>query len=155
MATQKAGLARLESKHKKKIAEFEKSLASRSEELARTQTRVQSLAVEKEKQLQQIAEFEDSIGERTKEFAEMQQTLRINNKLLLKSDADLKDLQIQYRTALHHQEQQHALLVELKKKLRQASEFYQKLNLQNLVLDGDLLAQGDSEPAGLPGDEDS
>ena len=79
----------------------------------------------------------------------MQQTLRINNKLILKSDNDLRDLQSQYRTALQYQEQQHNLLSELKAKLHQASSFYQKLNLQNLVIDTDLLEQDD------PDNEDS
>ena len=74
----------------------------------------------------------------------MQQTLRINNKLMLKSEADLSDLQNQHRIALQLQEQQHSLLCELKEKLGQASQFYRKLNIQNLVLDGDMSDQNNS-----------
>ena len=74
----------------------------------------------------------------------MQQTLRINSKLIFRSDTDLRDLQLQYRAALQHQEQQHTLLCELKEKLYQASKFYQKLNLKNLVIDADQLEQGRS-----------
>ena len=54
-------------------------------------------------------------------------------------------MQQQYRAALQHQEKQHTLLYELKGKLQQASKFYQKLNLQNLVLDADLLEQNDAD----------
>ena len=80
----------------------------------------------------------------------MQQTVRINNKLILKSDADLRDLQLQYSSALQHQEQQHTLLCELKEKLRQASEFYKKLNLTNLVLDAGVLEKHDPETTDDP-----
>jgi myosin heavy subunit len=96
---------------------------------------------------QVIAGLKENITEKAKELAEMQQTLRINNKLMLKSDADLSDLQNQYRTAIQHQEQQHSLLCELKEKLSQAAGFYRKLNLQNLVIDGDKLDQSDSDNA--------
>ena len=89
--------------------------------------------------------------EKSKEISDLQQTLRINSKLVLKSDADMRDLQRQYRAALERQDQQHNLLTELTEKLRQASVYYQKLNLQKLVFDVEVLEQEDSddnEPTG-------
>jgi hypothetical protein len=106
---------------------------------------VSGLSAENEKLLKQSDNLTNSLRQNNIEFSEMQQTLRINNKLMLKSDTDLKDLQLQYRNVLQHQEQQNALLGELKAKLRQASEFYKSLNLQNLVLDGNMLEQVDSD----------
>jgi hypothetical protein len=107
-----------------------------------------SLTAECEQHSRTIANLNETIQRRNKEFEELQKSLTINNKLLLKADADLKDLQLQYRAALRRQEEQMALLMELKKKLRQAAEFYKQADLQNLVLSGDLL-----EPAGA-GSED-
>jgi len=127
----KAERDQIESKYNKQVSELENARQA-----------AQALTAEKK-------DLEARIQARAKEYAEMQQTVRINNKLLLKSDADLKDLQRQYRTALEHQEEQYSLLCDLKDKLRQASEFYQKLNLQNLILDGDVLEQpesADTEP---------
>jgi FkbM family methyltransferase len=109
---------------------------------------IQSLEQEIEKQKVSLSELEQSNLEKSKEISDIQQTLRINNKLILRSDTDLRDLQLQYKSALQHQEQQHGLLCELKEKLHQASEFYQKLNLQNLVLDADLLEQSSSDNGG-------
>ena len=129
------------------------SLTSKSDELTKAQTHILSLKKENANQLQLAKELADSVKVKEKELTEMQQTLRINNKLILKSDSDLRDLQLQYRAALQHQEQQHTLLCELKEKLHQASEFYQKLNLQNLVFDADLLEQSNSDTADSHSDD--
>lgn len=145
LRTRETKLVNLGRKYKNQIVKIEKSLVSKSDEASTAQERINSLRVEKEAQLHQIKELTESGKEKTKKMAEMQQTLRINNKLLFKSDTDLRDLQLQYRNSLQHQQQQHTLLCELKEKLRQASEFYQKLNLQNLVLDSDMLKQGNPD----------
>jgi len=104
---------------------------------------------------QEIAGLKENITEKAKELAGIQQTLRINNKLMLKSNADLSDLQNQYRIAIQHQEQQHNLLCELKEKLSQAANFYRKLNLHNLVIDGDMLDQKDSKSEKSLSEDDS
>jgi FkbM family methyltransferase len=127
------------------IKKLTNSVVRKSDKLREARSEIQSLNAEKETRLRRIEELEDTINTKSSEASELQQTLRINNKLLLKSDTDLKDLQAQYRTALQHQEQQHALLCELKEKLQLAAEYYQKLNLQNLVLDGDMLEQSESD----------
>lgn len=128
----------------KQVKELSSSIISRSDELELAHTTVSKLSAENEKLLKQTEKLTNSLAQNNIEFTEIQQTLRINNKLMLKSDTDLKDLQLQYRNVLQHQEQQNALLGELKAKLRQASEFYKSLNLQNLVLDGNMLEQVDS-----------
>ncbi len=69
----------------------------------------------------------------------LEQDLHIKTKLLLKADVDSKDLQRQYKTALHHQDQQHHLLCELKGKLTQAATLYHQLNLQDIELGVDTL----------------
>lgn len=148
LRTRETKLVNLGRKYKNQIAKIKKSLISKSDELAKTQAHIHSTNTEKDKQSQQIKELTESGKEKTKKMVEMQQTLRINNKLLFKSDTDLRDLQLQYRNALQHQEQQHALLCELKEKLGQASEFYHRLNLQNLVLNGDTLEHSASQTVG-------
>ena len=135
------------------VKEHSRTVDARSDELAQAQTQILSLKKENANQLQLAKELADSVKVKEKELTEMQQTLRINNKLILKSDSDLRDLQLQYRAALQHQEQQHTLLCELKEKLHQASEFYQKLNLQNLVFDADLLEQSNSDTADSHSDD--
>jgi chromosome segregation ATPase len=127
-----------------KIEELSKSLNTISTELADAQAQAAELLNEKEGLLQQNAQLNESTEAYATATSEMQQTLRINTKLMLKSENDLKDLQLQYRSALEYQEQQNALLSELKTKLRQASRFYKSLNLQNLVLEGIALEQVDS-----------
>ena len=124
--------------------ELSKSLNTVSTELADAQAQAAKLLNEKEGLLQQNAQLNESTEAYATATSEMQQTLRINTKLMLKSENDLKDLQLQYRSALEYQEQQNALLSELKTKLRQASRFYKSLNLQNLVLEGIALEQADS-----------
>jgi len=128
-----------------KKANLQRILTSRSVELEKIQALIQSASDAKESQQLQVTALTQSLKEREKEISVMQQTLRINNKLILKSDTDLRELQVQYRTALQHQEHQHTLLSELKDKLRQASEFYQKLNLQSPVIDSDMLEQDDPD----------
>ena len=118
---------------------------TKSGELIQAIDQIQSLKVKNEDLLQQIENYSDSVIAKEKELIAMQQTLRINSKLVLKSDIDLRDLQSQYRTAIQLQHEQHNLLCELKEKLRQASVFYQKLNLESPVLDGDMLEQSDTE----------
>ncbi|MCF6263977.1 MAG: hypothetical protein L3J24_10380, partial [Xanthomonadales bacterium] len=113
--------------------ELSTEVKARSEELLREQAQVQNLQTEKK----------DLLSKKENEVADMQQTLRINNKLMLKSGADLKDLQNQYRVMMQQQDKQNTLLCELKEKLCQASEYYTQLNLQNLVPDDNLL-----EPVG-------
>jgi len=158
-----------QSSYKKQLEGLEKSLQSKSDELTHYQAQVQSITAEKEKLSQDVLEetrkakeqateitgLKENIAEKAKELAEMQQTLRINNKLMLKSNADLSDLQDQYRIAIKHQEQQHSLLCELKEKLSQAAGFYRKLNLQNLVIDGDMIYQSDSDSEESLSNDDS
>lgn len=127
------------------LEEMKIAIDAKSSELTQAQKQIQSLLTEKEDLKQKIKKLVGSVSKKENELTEMQQTLKINNKLTLKSDMDLRDLQEQYRTALQHQDQQHMLLSELKEKLRQASAFYHKLNLQNLVIETDMLEQDESE----------
>jgi len=129
-------------------------IQSYEEEQEKSQTLIHSLEEELENQQCKLAEIEESYKEKLNQISEMQQTLRINNKLILRSDSDLRDLQLQYKSSLQHQEQQHRLLCELKEKLRQASKFYQQLNLKNLVLDAELLEQNSSDNLESSGEDE-
>ncbi len=124
------------------------TIEEKSVELNAAQFRIQSLSDKNSHQEQQVSALTASLQAKAQEISGIQQTLRINNKLILKSDTDLRELQTQYRTALQHQEHQHILLSELKDKLRQASLYYQKLNLQSPLIDADLIAQDE------PGEKD-
>lgn len=99
-----------------------------------------------------VTELADSVKNKSEEVTVMQQTLHINNKLMLKSDIDLRNLQEQYKSVLQKQEQQHNLLSELRGKLQEASVFYQKLNLENLEFDIEILKQDNNE--GIESDSD-
>ena len=101
------------------------------------------------------AGFEKQKSTYERQLEGMQKTLSSNNKLMLKSNADLSDLQDQYRIAIQRQDQQHSMLCELKEKLSQAVTYYRKLNLQDLAIDGDLLNQGDLASEESPNDDDS
>lgn len=114
-------------------------------EATKRENEITVLKTEAIKLKDEITGLKNKTADEVNKLAEMQQTLRINNKLMLKSDADLSDLQNQYKTALHHKDQQHTLLCELKEKLGQAARFYRKLDLQSLVIDGDTLDQSDSD----------
>jgi FkbM family methyltransferase len=128
-----------------RVSELSKALEEKSTELETANVQIQSSSDELEAQRQRITELSKALEEKSVDVSRMQQTLRINNKLILKSDSDLRDLQLQYRAAIQQNEHQQSLLSELKDKLRQASLFYQKLNLQNLVIENnDLLELDDS-----------
>lgn len=137
------------------ITELSAQIESKAEELSQVREKIKLTASEKDSLQAQVNKLIDSENEKLTEIKEMQQTMRINNKLMLKSDTDLKELQLQYRSVVQHQEQQQSLLSELKEKLRQASAYYQKLNLQNLVLDGDMLEENDPHSIEASRDENN
>ena len=140
-----ADLAALKTSTDAETANLRLVLTSRSAELDKMQALIDSATDEQENQQQQPTALTESLKEKEKEISAMRQTLSINNKLILKSHTDLRELQVQYRTALQHQEHQHTLLSELKDKLRQASEFYQELNLQSPVIDSGKIEQDDPD----------
>lgn len=147
LAAEKAAL-------QQKMEELTGIVETKVEELTQAQGETQTLATEKSALQQQTDELTELLNKKSDESDEMQQTVRINNKLLLKTDADMRDLQIKYRTALEYQDKQYALLTELKEKLRQASVYYQKLSLQNLVIDEEVLKNIDATST-ESGSEDS
>ena len=102
-----------------------------------------------EDKAQQLADMQRSVEDKAQQFADMQQTVRISNKITLKTNSDLKDLQDQYSAALNSREQQDRLLFDLREKLKQASEFFRKVDLQNQVIEGDVTRQKESEIASL------
>ena len=146
-----ARLIPLQARLDKKIRALNQKLRSLQKEgktnvskLEKIQAQTDSLTAKNDEQNQYIEHLSRSVDEKAKELSEMQRTLQINNKLTLKSESNLKNLQIQYQSAHQNQAQQHKLLVELKEKLRMASEYYQKLDLQKLVLDGSLMDEDES-----------
>ena len=126
-------------KQKQQIHQQFDSINAKTIELDEAKNLIQSGVKKDELQEQLLASLRATVKEKEKEISGIQQTLRVNSKLILKSDSDFKDLQRQHRVALQHQEQQHALLCELKGRLQHASDFYNKLNLKNLIPDAELL----------------
>ena len=128
------------------IKDLTKAVHTKTVELKQTQAQVILLSEEINQQSQKNEELTNSVTEKETEVAEIQQSIRINNNRIHKSDADHKDLQLQHRVALQRHEQHHMLLCELKGKLGQASAFYQKLNLKNLVFNSQTLEQTNANP---------
>jgi FkbM family methyltransferase len=139
---------------KERIATLAAALAAEKAKLLDVRAQSQALIAEREQLSSQLSPLSQSLQEKSNEIAGLQKTLRRNNKLLRKATADLEDLQTQYRMLIHAQGQQDELLFELREKLRMASEYYRKLNLHSLILEGDTLEQDHSDTSEL-GDEGS
>ncbi len=120
------------------INDISETLNTTLGELDTTQIKVQNLIPENTQQQQRIEELTASYSESINELKEANHALRINNKLVAKNDADLRDLQTRYRTAIDNQKQQHSLLLGLQEKLKQAAKFYRQLNIQDQNIEGDV-----------------
>lgn len=117
---------------------------SRFKGLAEKYNQTQAEVLELQQTVQANKELAAKYKRAQDEVTQLQQDLQVNSKLMLKSDADLKDLQSQYRAVQQAQEEHNTLYCDLKEKLRQAAEYYTKLNYQNLVFDEDMLEQTDT-----------
>jgi seryl-tRNA synthetase len=135
-------------------SEEQKKEIRQSEELLRAnaglEAKLESLTKQKTSLESKVQSLETSLSKKSEEVEEMQRAVRINNKLVLKSNADYEDLQNQYRRALEHQDRQHVLLCELKEKLAEAAKFYGRLNLEDAVLESGALDHDDSERGSIP-----
>jgi FkbM family methyltransferase len=135
-------------------SEEQKKMIRQSEELLRAnaglEVRLESLTKQKTNLESKVQSLETSLSKKSVEVEEMQRAVRINNKLMLKSNTDYKDLQSQYRKALEHQDRQHVLLCELKEKLAEAAKFYGRLNLEDAVLESGSLDHERSERGSIP-----
>lgn len=121
--------------------ELSKTIKTLKSEQLKAQNQIQSVTNENTTHQQLVANLKNELEKKSIEISEIQQTLQMNSKLALKSDADLRNLQLQYRTILQKHEQQQVVMGELKMKLHQASSYYRKLDLKNLVIESDLLDQ--------------
>ena len=135
---QVVNLSSVRDRQQEQIHDLTETLQSSQDELSEVQVQAQILTAETTKQKQRFEELAASHTERSDELKEANHALRINNKLVAKNDADLRDLQARYRTAISNQKQQHTLLLELQDKLIQASKFYRQLNIQDQNLKGDV-----------------
>jgi len=131
---------------RQQVSDLSKTLQSTQSELSGLQVREQVLTSENTQQLLRIEELSRLNLEHSDELKEANYALRINNKLIAKTDADLRDLQTRYRTAVDNQTQQHTLLLELQDKLIQASKFYRQLNIQDQNIKGDIF---NDDPEGI------
>ena len=102
------------------------------------QDEVNSLQTERAQQVQQIKSLTEQLKQYSLEVKEANDALRINNKLVAKTDADLRDLQSRYQKTIENRADQEKLLSALQQKLLQASEFYQQLHLQGEEATGDI-----------------
>jgi len=82
-----------------------------SAELEQMQSMVHSLTTEREEK-QLISGLTDELKRKTNKILEMQQTVRFNTKLILKTDTDLRNLQLQYRAMLQKYERPDLALFE-------------------------------------------
>lgn len=116
--------------------------ADLAETLDAARDQISDLTGEKEELQQQINDLttahQSTQSELCEELKEANHALRINNKLVAKTDADLRDLQARYETAIDNQKQQHSLLLDLQEKLIQASKFYRQLDIQDQNIKGDV-----------------
>lgn len=131
-------LTRIQEQQVKQINGLSETLKTAENGLGEAQTHIEDLTSQNNQQQQRIEELTQSVIEHSGELKEANHALRINNKLVAKNDADLRDLQSRYRTAVDSQKQQHSLLSELQDKLIQASKFYRQLNIQNQHIKGDI-----------------
>ena len=155
ISAEKEKLSQDVSEQTRKALELATEITELKSEATKRVAEITELKSEATKRVAEITGLNETITEKAKELAEMQQTLRINSKLMLRSNADLSDLQDQYSIAIQNQEQQHSLLCELKEKLNQAAGFYRKLNLQNLVIDGDKLYSSNLDSEKSPSNDGS
>ena len=122
------------------IADLTETLQTTQAEFHEARVQNDSLKTEKTMQQERIEELGALRDEAKTELKEASHALRINNKLVAKTDADLRDLQARYQSAIESQKQQHALLSELQDKLIQASMFYRQLNLQDQNIESDIFS---------------
>jgi chromosome segregation ATPase len=80
-----------------------------------------------------------SVSDLKKENRELQQAVRLANKLQTLSEADVAELRGRYEIALRAQEHQHGLLLELESKLRVAARYFQRLQNAPALLDKRLI----------------
>jgi hypothetical protein len=73
------------------------------------------------------AALTQSVSELKTENRELQQAVRLANKLQILSETDLSELRGRYEIALRAQEHQQGLLVELESKLHVAARYFQRL----------------------------
>jgi hypothetical protein len=97
-----------------------------------------SLTTEISKQKQQIGEFRAFQDELSFELKNANHASRVSNKLAAKTDADLRDLQARYQSAIRQQKEQQALLIDVQDKLGQAAKFYRRLKIEDRNIEGDI-----------------
>ena len=137
---QQKEFAAAEIQYKQKVLSLDEACHRTQTELNEAQAQISALTAEKTLQSQQIEELRLSHSESVKELKEANHALRINNKLIAKTDADLRDLQARYQSAVENQQQQQALLVDLQQKLVQAANFYRQLDIQDRDIEGDIFS---------------
>lgn len=131
------------------VASLEKQnvllIKEKADRLHKIESKFQDMRDRQASYKEKITSMRSTAENRSEELERLQDTLRLNNKLMLKADADFKDLQNQYRVAMQRQERQNTLLYDLKEKLHQASVFYRELSVQDHMLASDYESKS-SEP---------
>lgn len=134
------------------LSDLTQTLAQREAHLSNTQEQLSRLNKENEELTKRVEETSSNLAISENESRETSHALRINNKLVAKTDADLRDLQQRYREAVESQGHQQTLLLELREKLAIASRFYRQLNLQDKNMAGDIFSDEEAVGEIIPPD---
>jgi FkbM family methyltransferase len=127
------------------LADLAQRIGELDSEREKQAQRTKKLISDKRRQSRQIKKLTEALEKKLEETEELQRTLKINNKLMLKSEADLRDLQLQYRNAIQGQDEQNTLFRELREKLGQAADYFRELDLPDRILEGDVMDPQDYE----------
>ena len=103
---------------------------------AERQTQLEQRIKERDQQAKVAAERQEGIVQLKGELQQAHQTVNLTTKLHMLRESDLGELQQRYRESLATQERQHQLLAKLEERLRVASQYFNHLREQQLLLEG-------------------